>query len=137
MSLCSILNVSDVVLVAPFNKTVVAHLTKKMDGDDGFGSRCACGFKRSEVNAPMGRLHVNKNRVGSHQGDAGCRGNVGQGGDQHLVTRANAQKAKRAPKSDGTALTRRALNGVAIRRKLLAERFALWPFHPVQGVQRF
>ena len=62
-----IFDVSDAVVFAPFDQVVVAHLPKEVDSDDRFGIGRSCGFKRSEVNAPIIGLNVHKDRCGSSQ----------------------------------------------------------------------
>ena len=62
-----IFDVSDAVVVAPFDQVVVAHLSKEVDGDDRFGVGRSCSFKRSEVNAPIIGLNVDKDGRGSSQ----------------------------------------------------------------------
>ena len=67
MGLSRIFDVSDAVVVAPIDQVVVAHLPKEVDSDDRFGIGRSCGFKRSEVNAPIIGLNVHKDRCGSSQ----------------------------------------------------------------------
>ena len=62
-----IFDVSDAMVVAPFDQSVVAHLPKEMNSNDRFGVGRSCGLKRSEVNAPIIGLHVHKDGCGSSQ----------------------------------------------------------------------
>ena len=54
-------------VVAPVDKVVITHLPKEVDRDERFGVGCSCSFKRSEVNAPIIRLDVDKDGCGSSQ----------------------------------------------------------------------
>ena len=65
--LSGVFDVSDAVIMTPLNQGIIAHLSEKVDGDDGFGSWRSCRFKRSKVNTPMVGLNVNENRGGTNE----------------------------------------------------------------------
>ena len=77
VGLCSVLDVGDVVLLAPVDQSVVAHLTVEMNGDDRLGLRRPCRFKTGEVDAPVVGFHIHKDGRRTCQGNAGCCRNVG------------------------------------------------------------
>ena len=136
MGLCGVFDVGDVVFLAPVDQSVVTHLPVEVDGNDGFGVGRSCRLKSGEVNAPVVRFHVDEDGRSAGQRHAGRRGNVGHGRDKHFVAWTDVQQTQGCPQSHGTALARRALNGVAVGRKFPSERFALRSFDPVQGIQR-
>ena len=77
MSLCCVFNVGDVVLLAPVDQPIVAHLTVEMDGDNRLCVGCARRFKTDKVDAPVVRFDINKHGRRSRQRHAGRRCDVG------------------------------------------------------------
>ena len=43
--LSGVFDVSDAVIMTPLNQCIIAHLSKEVNGDDGFGSWRSCRFK--------------------------------------------------------------------------------------------
>ena len=135
MGLCSVLDVGDVVFLTPVDQPIVTHLPVEMHGDDGFGVGRSCRFKPGEVNAPVVGFDVYKDGCRPRQRHARRRGNVGHGRDEHLVAWSNVKQTQGCPQRNGTALTGRALDGVAVGGKLTTERLALRALHPVQRIK--
>ena len=100
MGLRSVFNVGDVVLIAPIDERIVAHLAEQVNGDDCFGLRGSGRLERNEVNAPMVGFDIHENGRGPDKGNARCRSDVGQGRDENLVTRPYAEETQGAPKGD-------------------------------------